>query len=140
MRFRISHKGLEFKVKVFKTDQSLRAAYRRRGYTGKCKSARGLLGVVCPYTKHNCVGGKWVKSPEIGEILLSEESMAYSVLAHELLHAALQIARKTGNRMAKLGHTVSKAEEDVAYTHTYLMEEFVEKYKKSIPGSLGLWS
>ena len=87
------------------------------------------------YDRYKRTGGKWIKMPVVGTAYFSEQDLGAGIVAHEMLHAALQFPnalKNIGKRRGKFagGKFASDAEENLCYLVGELVRSFWETFYK----------
>ncbi|KKN25958.1 hypothetical protein LCGC14_0879500 [marine sediment metagenome] len=126
---RVDDERLYFEVRLYDTDEEMRAAYRRTTFFLPEQDDDTTCGRVCPVRNVNG------ERSRIGFIFLSRNYCGTRVVSHEMIHAALEFYRSLKGCSANFGKRCSPKEELLADIYEVLFTKMTRKLH-----ALGVWA
>lgn len=116
-------------VKIHPDLDKFRKAYKRYDSTD---DVTGCYGVCHRYSivKVNKLGEVIDKKKDVGIIRLSAKHCTTEIIAHELIHGAMQIYREEFDKRAFFGKNIDDREENLAYIYDDLFYHLCRKLYK----------
>lgn len=108
-------------VKIYDSKKLMHRALSRLGYKKECAEA-----MVIPIRHFKTVKGKMYLQPLVAEMYI-HRGIDVMILAHECLHAATSIIRRS-RKSLNLGTNITVNEERLAYTQSMVFEEILKEF------------
>jgi len=121
------------RVRIHPTVEDLQAAAHRLRPDTRRAHWDGCFGCFHPstYWQHDETGEiRYGRNGFAGTLRLAEGHVTSEIVAHELVHAALQIYRMNVTTEVRLGRQCASREESLAYIYGELYASFEEAYHR----------